>query len=319
MNKYRYQNAKFPFYCRHLARCLIPGAYYRGRLQRVLSSLPRQSMAAVERRVDYYCKLGPDSMLSDRAVVFSQLSPWSRSAYYFDLREHIKYFPAHLRFEEWFGDVSAVPETPKLLKSRPINGDNANSVLLNLNKVRHFNFPRDKLTFGAKKDMAVWRGHAKTGHHRRRLVQTHHDNPLCDIGQTNETGAVADGRAPGAKGYMPVSAQLRHKFILSLEGNDVATNLKWIMASNSVCMMRKPRYETWFMEGTLRAGAHYIELADDFGDLSEKIRHYLAHPSQAEKIIANAHRHVARFMNPRVERVTSLSVLKKYFTMTGQL
>lgn len=118
---------------------------------------------------------------------------------------------------------------------------------------------------------------------------------------------------------MPLAGQLRYKFILSLEGNDVATNLKWIMASNSVCMMRRPRYETWFMEGRLRGGEHYIELDDDFSDLDEKIRHYLLRPRETERIIANARHHVTQFTNPRIERIVSLLVLQKYFRMTGQL
>ena len=40
----------------------------------------------------------------------------------------------------------------------------------------------------------------------------------------------------------------KHKFILCIEGNDVASNLKWVMSSNSVAVMPKPKFESWFME-----------------------------------------------------------------------
>ncbi|TOQ08578.1 glycosyl transferase family 90, partial [Vibrio parahaemolyticus] len=73
--------------------------------------------------------------------------------------------------------------------------------------------------------------------------------------------------------------------ILSLEGMDVATNLKWIMSSNSLCFTPKLRYETWFMEGKLKAGVHFVQVKDDFSDLDEKMDYYLEHPDKAEEII----------------------------------
>ena len=46
------------------------------------------------------------------------------------------------------------------------------------------------------------------------------------------------------------------------------------MSSNSVCVMPKPKYESWFMEGKLEDGVHYIEVKDDFSDAQEKIEFY---------------------------------------------
>ena len=37
-----------------------------------------------------------------------------------------------------------------------------------------------------------------------------------------------------------IDYHLKHKFILCIEGNDVASNLKWVMSSNSVAVMPKP-------------------------------------------------------------------------------
>ena len=50
---------------------------------------------------------------------------------------------------------------------------------------------------------------------------------------------------------MPISKQLCYKFIFCIEGADTATNIKWVMSSNSLCVMPKPKYETWFMEGKI--------------------------------------------------------------------
>ena len=112
---------------------------------------------------------------------------------------------------------------------------------------------------------------------------------------------------------------LKYKFVMTLEGNDVASNLKWVMSSNSLAVMPRPKYETWFMEGTLVPGYHYVEIRDDFSDLPEKMAYYAAHPEEAERIAAHAHEYIAQFRNKRRERIISLLVLEKYFRMTGQL
>ena len=42
------------------------------------------------------------------------------------------------------------------------------------------------------------------------------------------------------------------------------------MSSNSVAVMPRPKYESWFMEGRLQPGVHYIEIKDDYSDLEPK-------------------------------------------------
>ena len=59
---------------------------------------------------------------------------------------------------------------------------------------------------------------------------------------------------------MSIKDQLDYKFIFCLEGKCISTNLYWAMSSNSVCIMPKPKYESWFMEGKLEDGVHYIKL-----------------------------------------------------------
>ena len=104
---------------------------------------------------------------------------------------------------------------------------------------------------------------------------------------------------------------------MSLEGNDVASNLKWVMSSNSIAVMPKPTCETWFMEGTLIPNYHYIEVKPDFSDLTERLTYYIEHPEEAEAIIRHAHEHVAQFKDHRREKLLSLLVMKKYFDITN--
>ena len=67
-----------------------------------------------------------------------------------------------------------------------------------------------------------------------------------------------------------------------MEGNDVASNLKWVMSSNSIAVMPKPKYETWFMEGLLIPDQHYILIKDDYSDLETRLKFFLDHPQKAK-------------------------------------
>jgi pyrroloquinoline quinone (PQQ) biosynthesis protein C len=85
------------------------------------------------------------------------------------------------------------------------------------------------------------------------------------------------------------------------------------MSSNSIAVMPKPTYETWFMEGTLIGNYHYIEIKKDYSDLEEKLNYYIKHTNEALKIIENAHKFVEQFRDKKREKLISLLVLQKYF------
>jgi hypothetical protein len=82
--------------------------------------------------------------------------------------------------------------------------------------------------------------------------------------------------------------------------------------------MPKPKFETWFMEGKLIAGVHYVEVKDDFSDMIDKMDFYHAHPEKAEIILKNAHNHVCQFLNNDVEDLLCLKVLESYAQFSGQ-
>ena len=63
-----------------------------------------------------------------------------------------------------------------------------------------------------------------------------------------------------------IAKELKYKYLLSLEGNDVSSSLKWMLYSNSVVFMRNPRIVSWIMEDHLEPYIHYIPLNDDFNN-----------------------------------------------------
>ena len=90
------------------------------------------------------------------------------------------------------------------------------------------------------------------------------------------------------------------------------------MSSNSLCFMRKPRYETWFMEGKLIPNFHYVLLKDDFSDILDKIEYFLSNPEEAKFIIKNANEHVDIFRNKKIETLLNYKVMEKYFEFSKQ-
>jgi hypothetical protein len=212
-----------------------------------------------------------------------------------------------------FGDVTHVPLEPSIVKSRPLSINNTNSVILNLDKVRHFTFVNDKKDFRKKKNMLVGRNNVGQTH-RIKFLEMYINHPLCNVGKVNKDGKNNDL----LKERLTIEEQLDYKFILCLEGNDVASNLKWVMSSHSLAVMPDPKYETWYMEGTLIPNYHYVQIKDDYSDLVERMEYYIKHTDEALEIIKNAHLHIEQFKIKPREDLISLLVLEKYFYKTGQ-
>jgi hypothetical protein len=309
------KNTKLFYYAKNILRLFSISSYFQKRLIKILQD--PEELEYIYDRVNYYNKLtNPFELQQDAKSIKAFRKHERKKTYYFDLFEYLRYFKESLKISYLFGDIIHVPDTPSIVKSRPIQGDNAHSILMKLNKIRHFVFVKDSLKFKDKKDMLVWRGKCHNKEHRIDFVKQFYNHPLCDVGQTN----TKDGMdAPWQKKRLSLKKQLRYKFILAIEGNDVASNLKWAMSSNSLVMMTQPKYETWFMEGRLRANRDYVLLKNDYSDLESKILYYSEHHEEAHAIIANANVHVAQFKNNKRENLISLLVLKKYFEKSNQL
>ena len=247
-------------------------------------------------------------MLKLKKRFVNKISVKKRTTYFFDLYRVFSFFPKHKKLDYKFGDITHTFPSPTIVKSRPIF-NSKNSVIMGLNKVRHFNFIEDPINFAEKKDMAVWRGYAKNSENREYFIKNYYNVPIFDIGQH-----APKVNEPWYKAYMPISEQLKYKFIFCIEGADTATNIKWVMSSNSVCVMPNPKYETWFMEGKLKPDFHYISIKNDFSDAEDKINFFIKHPNDVKKIIANANDFVNQFKDRRREKLISLLVLDKYFS-----
>lgn len=278
----------------------------------ILEAKTRPDWPRIAERVNYLCKLDPQ-----RATLGDDARPWSEirkgkdchSTYYYDIRQWMRPFDpeAHINFLP--GDVTQIPEVPSLTKSRPVDGDNANSVLLRLNQVRHFIWVNDRTPYHIKLSQAIFRGKVPGKPKRELLFNKYFGNELIDLGDTDR-----NGRDQWHTPRMTIPQQLRYKWILAIEGNDVASNLKWVMSSQSVAVMPRPEYETWFMEGKLIPDVHYLEVAPDFSDLPDRLQWLEANPDTALRIIRAANEYTAQFRDLKLERLISTLVIAKYLS-----
>ncbi|MGX8695659.1 MAG: glycosyl transferase family 90 [Prevotella sp.] len=319
------KNPKFVYYIKNVIRQKVPKAWLNKRLDQELAKLDsRPDKEYIMQRVNYYCKLLP-TMAYDReqwqqeAIEIGRQPMTSQSVYYYDALEYARWFDQHLKWILRSGDIDYALPLPSIVKSRPIHEENSFNVMLNLEKVRHFLFVNDKKPFTEKKDMAIFRGKIgqQTGRpdhikmNRYDFAKQFFGHPMFDI------GAIGHQFPEWQSEKLTIGEHLDYKFIMSLEGNDVASNLKWVMSSNSIAVTPPLTCETWFMEGTLKPDYHYIEIKPDFSDIEEKLRYYSSHPEEAQQIIAHAHEYIDQFRDKKREKLISLLVLKRYFELTN--
>lgn len=311
------------FYAGSFGGYFMPRALFRRERTRILGSLNEAERKETRQRAEYYCRLSPsadvapqlDHQIDGFKYPFGEKHKFA--TYFFDLYGVLRYFPGDLRFDYLFGDVREQPELPTFVKSRPVSEGNTNSTLLKLNSLRHYRWvDADPLDFASKRDMIVSRSQADQPW-RREFLEKYFGNPRCDIGHTARN--PIEGHEEWSREFLPIAEHLKFKFIACIEGNDVATNLKWVMSSNSLAVMPRPKFETWFAEGLLIPGVHYVEIADDYSDLLEKLDYYASRPAEAEEILANAHHYIRKFRNPRLELAAQLATAERYFKLTGQL
>lgn len=320
------RNNKFSYYLNGHLKSLYPKKLLHLNLEKLQNQIRDFDEIKIHQRLEYYYKNPYIFSLDDKFAINYEFEHWRLSmikeiskkhgVYYLDLIEYARFFPQEFLIAYLFGDITKVPDIPTITKSRPVQ-NNQNSVLMNFDKVRHFYFIKKDIPYEMKKNKLIWRGAVFQPHRINFMQKFFNKSSIIDIGDYNKSGKNynKDWRVP----FMSIEEQLKNKFILSIEGNDVATSTKWIMSSNSLCFMTQPKFETWFMEGQLIPNHHYVLIKDDYSDLEEKINYYSTFTLEAKTIIHNANKYISQFKNSKIEDWLQLKILEKYFQFSGQL
>lgn len=231
------------------------------------------------------------------------------------------------------GDPSQALSVPAFAKARPLLHP-GNSFLLPLNANRHWMPIQDVIgndvQFREKQSRIVWRG-TTTGIFRRKrgrenlgsrafiphIMKTIEANWL-DVGFAKMNMREDQSEFPlnqlhqCTKDPLSIPEQLQSKFILSLEGNDVSSGLKWALFSNSAVIMPHPTVESWACESLLVPFHHYIPVRSDLSDLESVFQWCEENEAKCEDIARNGSNFIKRFLVRRTEMRLVRRVIMEY-------
>ena len=207
---------------------------------------------------------------------------------------------------------------PVLVKTRDTFNKLSKGVIANLNSGRHWNLDLSQdIEWNDKKNEVFWRG-ADTGHDihcndRIGFVSKYfseHDVAFSDYSQ-NYKSAPYLYKKEWLKGFCTRQDFLKRKFLPILDGNDKSSSLNWILASNSVPIMPKPRFHSWLCEDFLESGVHYIEVQPDFSDLNIVLDWCRENDEECESIAKNGAKFISEnFTNQETETRIIKSLLE---------
>jgi hypothetical protein len=198
-------------------------------------------------------------------------------------------------------------ETPSMFAR---GQDHMNAILWKLNNHRHYGrldgVAAADTMWKRKHNKTVFRGVLSGGATPKFLNASHLDAclyfPRCRAIYNSYDSALVDARLSVKRrgfpemiegrniigGKMSMTELLRYKGLLILEGNDVASGLKWAMYSQSVVLMQRPTHTSWAMEELLEPWVHYIPVHINLTDIEEKTQWIIDNDKAAQKISERA-------------------------------
>jgi hypothetical protein len=150
-----------------------------------------------------------------------------------------------------------------------------------------------------RKPIAYWRGCLSGGlapTTRTRVVWDLYEFPSADVKltRTHNMDPPHQGRllfSEDTRFYDEVRGldeHVKHKYLLIVDGNCIASAHQWVFASGSVpIMVTHPDNEYWFKK-YLKPGFHYMPIKYDLSDLKETIEWLVSNDTAAKKIAQNA-------------------------------
>lgn len=189
---------------------------------------------------------------------------------------------------------------PVLTKARKIGEEN-NGILVKFEHSYHWNIIaslKDPYKWNDKINSIVWRGNSYTGSskksNRKLFVSQYYEKYNVGFVDSVKNSSIYEEQN---KDKMTQEEQLKYKYLICLEGNDVGTSVKWSLFSNSIVIMAKPVIEGWLMEGLLEPYVHYVPLKDDFSDLEDIIKWCINNDDKCKDIAINSTKWMSQFLD----------------------
>ena len=200
--------------------------------------------------------------------------------------------------------TSQCPDNNELISAIPTG-----SIIWKLETIRHWEPLEDSRScdraWEQKKPLAIWRGaftgkgHAPSDlpplqhcreNQRCRFVLEHMNSKLIDAGIDDTVGLIPDtvNGVKLTKERLSMGEFQSYKILISFEGNDVASGLKWNLLSKSVVLMPKPTRTSWAMEELLEPWVHYIPMDVDGANAEEMVQWVRDNDQKARQISERA-------------------------------
>ena len=298
-------------------------------------------MEKIEDRIDFYIgDLKKDTILDPKWIMYNSKGYIKASADpacgHAELLAQIRKVSSK-PFYFMFQEITSFAPPYVLLRSRvSSSGVLINSLYYDRMWSDLYNPPQD-LPFNQKKSAVFWRGAPSGGGggwfnknnkidraYRFNLVKKHHKNHdigFCRLKPFQREQFQKHYGEDGAD-YVKTSESkkvfLQYKYIISVEGNDNDSGLRWKLNSNSLVIMPKPVSQTWLMEDKLEPNVHYIQVSNDWSDLDEKIEWCNSNQEQCMDIVKNAQEYMKQFLDAEKEQELELNVLQKYFDLISR-
>ena len=209
--------------------------------------------------------------------------------------DHFESQNKSVKYPLFYGEKGETGHIPNIRKSRRSNDNH--SVIYNFRSLRLtqpcFTAISQDILWDKKSTNVIWRG-ATTGQQQRvNFVQRYFDKydvAFASVKQKPEFNHLKRKK-------ISIKEQLNYKFIVSMEGNDVASNLRWILASNSVPIMPKPYWQSWIMENKLIPNVHYLQLNEEMSNLEEILEWAKKNDSECDTIAQNGKKYMSQFLD----------------------
>ncbi|KAM3421164.1 hypothetical protein BST61_g1576 [Cercospora zeina] len=115
---------------------------------------------------------------------------------------------------------------------------------------------------------------------REHLVQATHNKPWANVMFSDTTTH---------ENHIDTAAFCNYAFVVHTEGFSYSGRLNHLLNCNSLPMIHQLHWNLHYYHLLRKEGPgqNYVDVQDDFGDLEDKVLYYIAHPNEAETIIAN--------------------------------
>lgn len=224
--------------------------------------------------------------------------------------------------------------TQECINDRPLKTP---SIIWKVETIRHWEpiepSRMEDIQWEEKESVAIWRGaftgngHARSSmpeidhcrqNQRCRFVLEHINSKIIDAGIDDTVGLIADtiNGVKITKSRLSMKKIQSYKVIISFEGNDVASGLKWNLLSRSVVLMPKPTRTSWAMEELLEPWKHYIPMNENGTNAEEMVQWVIDNDQKAKQISQRAtlfmHDLLYHPDSEREEREVKEEIIRRY-------